>query len=124
MSEQIYVKNGKRYLKYGLRWDRQNLPYGNHMVICQPGCEVRLYNVEPDKAGLIAAAHPIKEEIVKFILKKMEMRPSRRTVTPAQKAAWDNLVKEMGDDRFVVEYASIQEIVDHTLNMIIGGTGQ
>ena len=52
------------------------------------------------------------------------MRPTRRPVTLAQQAAWRRFQKAMGGDGYWVEYASVGEIADAVIDLIVTEAGK
>ena len=48
------------------------------------------------------------------------MRPTRRPVTQAQADAWHAFERAMGNDCYVVENASVGEIADAVVDLIVG----
>lgn len=52
----LYKKIGLRYKPAAEHEEWGSYPAGAHLVICQPGSTLRLFNVDPDRAGLLAAA--------------------------------------------------------------------
>lgn len=80
--------------------------------------------VEPDRAGLLAAAEPLREQIRALVMELHKMRPTRRPVTMQQAAAWRRFQKAMGNDAYAVEYASVGEIADAVVDLILKGEGK
>ena len=48
------------------------------------------------------------------------MRPTRRPVTMQQAAAWRRFQQAMGGEGYFVEYASVGEIADAVVDLIVG----
>ena len=48
------------------------------------------------------------------------MRPTRRPVTQTQADAWRAFERAMGHDAYCVEYASVGEIADAVVDLIVG----
>jgi inorganic pyrophosphatase/exopolyphosphatase len=63
---------------------------------------------------MIAAGRLAEDEISKKMMEASEIRLQRKDrdkqLTPSQRAAWDNLVKEFGDSAKQLEWASVREI--------------
>lgn len=116
----LYQKVGRRYKPVAEyeKWD--SYPEGTHLVICQPGRVMRQFNVEPDHAGLLAAAEPLRDQIRMLVMELHKMRPTRRTVTQAQADAWHAFERAMGNEGYCVEYASVGEIADAVVSIVIG----
>jgi len=101
MTKKIfYEKVGRRYVPVH-EYDEylmDGLPYGNHMIMCYPGGKSTRYNIDPALAPMIAAGRVAEDAICRSISKASELRPQRTLITPGQKAAWEKLAKELGDE--------------------------
>ena len=116
----LYKKVGRRYhpaAEYE-QWD--SYPEGVHLVVCRPGSTLRRFNLDPDRAGLLAAAEPLREQIRALVVELHRMRPTRRPVTQAQADAWHAFERAMGNDTYAVEYARVGEIADAVVDLIVG----
>ena len=58
-----YKKVGRRYQPVAEHEEWDSFPEGAHLVICQPGSTMRRFSIDPDRAGLLAAAEPLRAEI-------------------------------------------------------------
>ena len=81
---------------------------------------MRRFSIDPDRAGLLAAAEPLRAEIRTLVMELHRMRPTRRPVTQAQADAWHAFERAMGNDGYVVECASVGEIADAVVDLIVG----
>ena len=100
MKKIYYEKVGRRYVPVA-EYDNDLLdsfPKGNHLVMCYPGGTSRRFNIDPAYAPMIAAARVAEDAICKEISKASELRPKQTPITPGQKAAWEKLAKEFGDE--------------------------
>ena len=120
----LYKKVGRRYKPVAEHEHWDSYPAGAHLVICQPGSTMRRFGIEPDRAGLLAAAEPLRAEIRTLVMELHRMRPTRRPVTLAQQAAWRRFQKAMGGEGYWVEYASVGEIADAVVDLIVEGEGK
>jgi hypothetical protein len=117
MKKIYYEKVGRRYVPVA-EYDsdfQDSLTKGNHLVMCYPGGKSRRFNIDPDYAGLIAAGRVAEDAISKKIVEATEIRRNSRmpkVLTPGQRAAWDNLVKEFGDDAKQLEWPSAREAAE------------
>jgi hypothetical protein len=117
MTKKIfYEKVGRRY-KPIAEYDNEYLdsfPKGNHLVMVYPGGSSRRYNIEPATAPMLAAGRVAEDEIAKALVRAGEIRMQRGAVplTPGQKAAWENLVKEFGDSAKQLEWPSAREVAE------------
>jgi hypothetical protein len=124
MTKKIYYeKVGRRYVpvaEYDSNF-QDSLTKGNHLVMCYPGGKSRRFNIDPDYAGLIAAGRVAENAISKKIMEATEIRRNSRMskeLTPGQRAAWDNLVKEFGDDAKQLEWPSAREAAEAAVNAL------
>ena len=118
----LYKKVGRRYKPVAEHEEWDSYPGGAHLVICSPGSTLRRFSIDPDRAGLLAAAEPLREQIRALVVELHKMRPTRRPVTMQQAAAWRRFQKAMGNDAYAVEYASVGEIADAVVDLIVGAS--
>lgn len=114
MKKIFYEKVGRRY-KPVYEYDQTLMdafPKGTHIVMCYPGGSSRRYNVDPNYAAMIAAGRVAEDVISQAVVKAGEMRPHRKPLTEEQKAAWENLTKAFGDERYYIEIPSAREIAE------------
>jgi hypothetical protein len=118
MKKIFYEKVGGRY-KPVYEYDQTLMdafPKGTHIVMCYPGGQSTRYNIDPNYAAMIAAGRLAEDEISKKLMEASEIRMQRkdrdRELTPSQRAAWDNLVREFGDSAKQLEWASVREIAE------------
>jgi hypothetical protein len=116
MKKIFYEKVGRKYVPV-YEYDQTLMdafPKGTHIVMCYPGGQSTRYNVNPNYAAMIAAGRLAEDEISKKMMEASEIRLQRKDrdkqLTPSQRAAWDNLVKEFGDSAKQLEWASVREI--------------
>jgi hypothetical protein len=123
MSTTLYAKRGRRYYPAAEHecWD--SYPEGAHLVVCRPGSRLTRFHINPDHAGLLAAAEPMRDQIKALVMEAMRMRPTRPPVTPRQAAAWRAFQAAMGNDGYSVEYASVGEIADAVVDLVLRGGG-
>ena len=116
----LYKKVGRRYHPVAEHEEWDSYPEGAHLVVCSPGSMLRRFNVELDRAGLLAAAEPLRDQIRALVVELHKMRPTRRPVTMQQAAAWRQFQQAMGGEGYFVEYASVGEIADAVVDLIVG----
>jgi len=121
MKKIFYEKIGGKY-KPVYEYDQTLMdayPKGTHIVMCYPGGVSRRYNVDPNYAAMIAAGRLAEDVISKRIMEATEIRrnyKNRNTpLTPGQKAAWDKLVEEFGDDAKQLEWPSARECAEEAV---------
>lgn len=118
MKTIFYKKVGRRYVpcsEYDSEfWD--SFPKGTHLVMSYPGGKSTRYNVDPNYAAMIAAGRVAEEALASALVKAGELRLQRsdreRQLTPGQKAAWENLVKEFGASAKQLEWPSAREVAE------------
>ena len=120
----LYKKVGRRYKPVAEHEEWDSFPEGAHLVICRPGSTMRRFGIEPDRAGLLAAAELLRAEIRTLVMELHRMRPTRRPVTQAQADAWHAFERAMGNDGYAVEYASVGEIADAVVDLIVKEAGK
>jgi hypothetical protein len=118
MKKVYYEKVGRRYVPVA-EYDNDLLdsfPKGNHIVMCYPGGTSRRFNIDPDYAAMIAAGRVAEDAISKKIMEATEIRrnyKNRNTpLTPGQRAAWDKLIEEFGEDARQLEWPSVRECAE------------
>lgn len=120
MKKIFYEKVGRRY-KPVYEYDQtlmDSFPKGSHLVLCYPGGQSKRYNIDPNYAALIAAGRVAENAMYTAIHKASEMRPQRDLITPGQKAAWENLAKEFGDELATLQTSSVHDIAEAGLKAL------
>ena len=112
----FYKKVGRRYQPVS-EYDQEltdSFGKGTHMVQVYPGGSSRVYNVDPDYAALIAAGRVAEDAISKSIMDASALRipEKHKPLTPKQKAAWEALAKEFGEERYALEWCSYREAAE------------
>ena len=113
----FYEKIGRRY-KAVYEYDQalmDSFPKGSHLVICYPGGQSTRYNVDPAYAPMIAAGRVAEDKISEAIRQASDMRPKRAPITEGQQQAWENLVKEFGEDARMLEWPSAREVAEQAV---------
>jgi len=118
----LYKKVGRRYKPVAEHEEWDSYPEGAHLVVCRPGSTMRRFDIDPDRAGLLAAAEPLREQIRALVveLHKMRMRPTKRPLTLKQRQAWETFKGVMGQDGYILEYPSVAAIADAVVDLIVG----
>ena len=125
MSKEIifYVKQGRRYVPHSTYSSEfcDSFPKGTHLVQSYPGGSMRRFNVDPAYAPMIAAGRVAEDAISEVVRKAtdLRMKPRSTPLTPKQKAAWDNLVKEFGEDARQLEWPSAREACEEAVNAMV-----
>lgn len=89
------------------------------MVQSYPGGSLRRYNIDPAYAPMIAAGRIAEEVISKRIMEASDLRPKRAPLTEGQRKAWDNLVKEMGEEARTLEWPSAREAAEAAVQAMV-----
>lgn len=111
MKKIYYEKIGRRYVpvsEYNEQWI-DSFTKGSHLVQVYPGGSSRRYNVDPAYAPMIAAGRVAEDAISKALMRASDLRPKRAPLTDGQRAAWENLVKEMGEEARCLQWPSARE---------------
>jgi hypothetical protein len=117
MKKIFYEKVGRRY-KPVYEYDQVLLdafPKGTHLVDVYPGGSSRRYNINPAYAPMIAAGRVAEDAISKVLMKASDLRPKNAPLTEGQRKAWDNLVKEFGDEARCLEWPSAREACEEAV---------
>lgn len=121
----FYVKKGRRYVPHSAYSTEfcDSFPKGTHMVQSYPGGTLRRFHINPKYAPMIAAGRVAEDAISDVIMKATELRRQAKNrttpLTPGQKAAWDNLVKEFGEDARQLEWPSAREAAEAAVNAMV-----
>lgn len=109
----IYQKHGRRYTELGKYVDIDCYEYGAHLLVVNKGCTSYLRNVEPDKAGVLAAMKIAKDAMVQAFMEASDLQPANQpvTITEEQRRLLDEL-KSTGFNESVWIRESIQGIID------------
>lgn len=124
MKKIFYEKVGRRYVPVH-EYDQTLLdafPKGNHLVMCYPGGQSRVYNIDPNHAALIAAARIARDAMHEAIHDAVKMQRDEhndRVLTPEQYDAWQKFVDVMGERGRYVKYQSVHDIAQAGLDALI-----
>lgn len=107
----FYIKKGRRYIPHSSYSSEfcDSFPKGTHLVQSYPGGSSRRYNIDPAYAPMIAAGRLAEDAISQVLMKASDLRPKRAPLTEGQRKAWDNLVKEFGEEARCLEWPSARE---------------
>jgi hypothetical protein len=113
----FYVKKGRRYVPHSTYSNEfcDSFPKGTHLVDVYPGGTSRRFNINPAYAPMIAAGRVAEDKISEAIRKASDLRPKSKPLTPGQKTAWDNLVKEFGEEARQLEWPSAREACEEAV---------
>ena len=116
----LYRKKGRRYVPVAEEdtWADNRWPEGFSLVYCRPGSRSARFSINPDTAGMQAAIMEREDKLQDILLDAMAVRPRIRPITPRQRAAWEALIAAFGDDRFLLEYASAQEVIWRVVDVL------
>jgi hypothetical protein len=122
----FYKKVGRKYEPVS-EYDNELMsafPRGAHLVVTVPGGRSTRYNIDPALGPMIAAGKYAEDAVSQAIYKATDLRLSTRTtenrkLTPGQKVAWDNLVKEFGDSAKQLEWPSAREAAEAGVEAMI-----
>lgn len=124
MKKIFYEKVGRRYQPVR-EYDStlmDAMPKGAHLVVVYPGGQSTRYNVDPNYAAMIAAGRVAEDAVSKAVVRAGELRMQRqdreRRLTPGQKEAWENLVKEFGQSAKQLEWPSAREVAEEAVKAL------
>ena len=118
MTETIfYIKKGRRYIPHSYYSNEMcdAFPKGTHLVQVYSGGSSRRFNIDPNYAAMIAAGRVAEDAISKVLMKASDLRPKRAPLTEGQRAAWDNLIKEFGEEARCLEWPSAREACEEAV---------
>jgi hypothetical protein len=107
----FYKKVGRRYVPVS-EYDQtlmDALPRGSHLLNIYPGGSSTRYCVDPAYAPMIAAGRVAEDAISRALMRASDLRPKTAPLTEGQRAAWDNLVREFGEEARCLEWPSARE---------------
>ena len=110
----FYIKKGRRYIPHSSYSSEfcDSFPKGTHLVQSYPGGSSRRFNIDPAYAPMIAAGRVAEDAISRKIMDATAMRPKQSPLTPGQRKAWDNLIKEFGEEARCLEWPSAREAAE------------
>jgi len=114
MKKVYYEKVGRKYVPVA-EYDNDLMDAftkGTHLVQVYPGGASRRYNIDPAYAPMIAAGRVAEDAISRKIMDATAMRPKQAPLTPGQRKAWDNLIKEFGEEARCLEWPSAREAAE------------
>ena len=113
----FYIKKGRRYIPHSSYSSEfcDSFPKGTHLVQSYPGGSSRRFNIDPAYAPMIAAGRVAEDAISKALMRASDLRPKNMPMTPKQIAAWDNLVKEFGEEARCLEWPSAREACEEAV---------
>jgi len=118
MTETIfYIKKGRRYIPHSYYSNEMcdAFPKGTHLVQVYSGGSSRRFNIDPNYAAMIAAGRVAEDAISKVLMRASDLRPKRAPLTEGQRAAWDNLIKEFGEEARCLEWPSAREACEEAV---------
>ena len=113
----FYKKEGRKYVPV-YEYDQTLLdafPRGTHLVDVYPGGSSRRFNIDPNYAAMIAAGRVAEDAISKVLMKASDLRPKTAPLTEGQRRAWNNLVKEFGEEARCLEWPSAREACEEAV---------
>jgi hypothetical protein len=114
MKKIYYEKRGRRYVPVK-EYDgdlMDSFTHGTHLLMVYPGGASRRYNINPNYAAMIAAGRVAEDAMCRAIREASELRPQKTPITPGQKAAWEKLAREFGDELATLQIACARDIAE------------
>lgn len=119
-EETYYVKKGKKYVPV-YQFDEQlmnSFPVGSHLVTVSEGMNSRRYRIDPNHAGVLAAAIIAETEVVKKIREASESRPQRNPLTEKQVTAWKKLAESFGEELCYLSQPSAYDVYNAMVSTV------
>jgi hypothetical protein len=120
----LYKKVGRRYVEVG-EYDNEMhdyFPIGATLVVKRKGVTSRYFSVDPDFVPALAVSKYCEDAISKKIMEATEIRRTSKLqktpLTQSQHDAWENLVKEFGEDARQLEWPSAREAAEEAGKVI------
>lgn len=111
----FYKKAGRRYVPVS-EYDSEycdSYPKGSHLVVSKPGSTMRMFNIDPALAPMVAAGTYALDEISDKIRLATELRPVNREMTEEDNRRWKEFIKTMPDDmRFMMTHGSARDAAE------------
>ena len=121
----IYKKVKNRYVEIG-RYEDEHLshyPHGVHLVLSMPGSRLTRFQIEPEIAGLLAAAEIARPAMMEAMRNANHYRPSGpqgRPLTKREQKAWAAYKAIAGEESCIIlQGASMHDIVDAGFQRLI-----
>ena len=112
-----YEKVGRKYIPVA-EYDNEfmdSFTKGSHLVMSHPGGSSRRFNIDPNYAAMIAAGRVAEDAISRVLMRASDLRPKNAPLTEGQRRAWDNLVKEFGEEARCLEWPSAREACEEAV---------
>ena len=118
-NEPIYQKHGRRYKQVGQYLEFDCFSNGAHLLVVNKGSTSYLRNIEPDKAGVLAAMKVAKDAMLQAFMEASDLRPANQpvTITQEQRDLLDKL-KATGFNESVWIRESAQGIIDAGMRVL------
>lgn len=119
-GEIFYRRRGRRYEPVSV-YDNEvldSLPQGCHLVIIDQGWHSRRYNINPNRAALLAAATIMESRLAEIIQRASEIRPEREPLTEQQREAWQHLADSFDRDTIMLAWPSARQVADEVLSAL------
>jgi hypothetical protein len=113
----FYIKKGRKYIPHSYYSNEMcdAFPKGTHLVQVYPGGSSRRFNIDPNYAAMIAAGRVAEDAISRVLMRASDLRPKNAPLTEGQRRAWDNLVKEFGEEARCLEWPSAREACEEAV---------
>ena len=120
MKKIFYEKVGRRYVPVA-EYDStymDSFPKGNHLVMCRPGGQSQVYDIDPNYAALIAAGRVAQDAMCDAIGRASELRSCQTPITEGQRKAWAKLSQEFGNELATLNGSSARDIAEAGLQAL------
>lgn len=117
-SDILYKRVGKRYVQCNDPHGYSGLREGHWYVKVTPGCTSIREAIWPNHTEVQAALFDLEEKLVELMRKATEAKHRKALLTPAEKKAWDHLIKVGGESFSTLSYGSLYSIAEEILRPV------
>lgn len=117
----FYKKVGRRYVPV-LEHDDEllsSLEEGHHLISAIPGLRSTTHRVDPNHAPVLAVMKVAKEKMLEAMLEASKLRPQAKLLTSEQREAYQRLMDVLGDDKFYLQYDSMNDIIEAGIKTVV-----
>jgi len=111
VANQLYRKEGKKYIPVSDHYESDGWRDGWHLVKIHEGVTKRT-TIYPNRAEFTTAMKDNVDKIIPIISEALEVEPQKEPRSEAASKAWKRFIKTWGDDFRLLQYKSINGIAE------------
>jgi len=111
VANQLYRKEGKKYIPVSDHYESDGWRDGWHLVKIHEGVSKRT-TFRPDRAEFDAVMKDNMDKIVPIIRKALGGEPQKEPLSEEAAKAWKRFIKKWGDDFRLLQFKSINGIAE------------